>query len=115
MGAQLMKLDSRAKSYRALVGRVAVAAGAPSVSAGGGFTVVDTAAGKVEIVPTKPGKALISAIAIPIENTDATGFSCKIMGTPTGSSIIVGVYQHDGTDSVLVDNIGFYFDIVLQD
>jgi hypothetical protein len=76
---------------------------------------VDTAAGKVEIVPSKAGKSLISACANPVENTDATGFSCKIMGTPTGSSIIVGVYQHDGTDSVLVDNIGFFFSIVLQD
>lgn len=115
MGAQLLKTDSRAKALRLLCGRVAVSGGAPSVSAGEGYTVVDTAAGKVEIVPSKAGKSLISAIAIPIENTAATGFSCKIMGTPTGASIIVAVYQHDGTDSVLVDNIGFYFQIVLQD
>lgn len=115
MGAHLLKLSKRAKSERMIHGTVAVSAGTPSVSKGAGYTVVDTAAGKVEIVPDKAGKFMISAIAVPVENTTATGFSCKIMGTPSGSSIIVGIYQADGTDGVLVDNVGFCFQIILQD
>jgi hypothetical protein len=115
MGAALLKTDRRAKAQRIVAGRVAVASGTPSVSQGQGFTVTDTAAGKVTITLQKPAKQLVSAIATPINNTDATGYSCKIMGTPTGTSFVVGIYVADGTDGALVDDIGFYFQAVVQD
>lgn len=115
MGAHLAKTDQRAKAQRIVAGRVAVSGGTPSVSQGQGFTVADTAPGKVTITFQKPAKALVSAVATPVENTDATGYSCKIMGTPSATSFVVGVYVADGTDGALVDDIGFYFQAVLQD
>jgi hypothetical protein len=115
MGARLVKHDMRQKNLRIVSGRVAVSSGTPSVSKGGGFTVSDTAAGKVTITFSKPGKELIACHATPIENTDATGYSCKIMGTPTATSVVIGIYVADGTDGALVDDIGFYFSAHIQD
>lgn len=114
MSTKLMKRADRAKRQVHLCGRVNVSGGTPSVAKGSGFTVADTAAGKVTISFTKPGRNLISAIATPIENTDATGYSAKIMGTPDGSSIVVGTYVADATDGALADNISFYFSVVLE-
>ena len=115
MSTRILKTDVRAKAQRIVAGRVAVASGTPSVSKGQGFTVADTAAGKVTITFSKPGHELVSIVATPIENTDATGYSCKIMGTPDGTSAVVGIYVADGTDGALVDDVGFYFTAVLQD
>ena len=115
MSTRIIKSDVRAKAQRLVAGRVDVAAGTPSVAQGQGFTVTDTAAGKVTVTFSKPGHQLVSMIATPIENTDATGYSCKIMGTPTGTSAIVGIYVADATDGALADDVGFYFQAVLQD
>lgn len=115
MSAGLVKKDRAAKALRLVAGRVAVTAGTPSVSQGQGFTVADTAAGKVTITFARAAHQLVSIVATPINNTDATGYSCKIMGTPDGASAVVGIYVADGTDGALVDDIGFYFSAVLQD
>jgi hypothetical protein len=89
-------------------GRIAVSGGTPSIAAGSGFTISDTAAGKVTITLDKPGSAIIP-VACPVESTDATSFSCKIHGVPTAFAFIVSIYQDDATDGVLVDNVGFCF------
>lgn len=115
MGAHLAKTDQRAKSQRLVAGRVNVSGGTPSIAQGQGFTVTDTAAGKVTITLQKPGKQLVSVVACPIENTDATGYSCKIMGTPSATSFIVATYVADATDGALADNIPFYFQAIIQD
>ncbi len=115
MSTRLMKRERRAKPQRIIAGRVNVSGGTPAIAAGEGYTIADTAAGKVTITFSNPGTTLISAIACPIENTDATGYSAKIMGTPSASSIVVGVYVADGTDGALADNIPFYFQAILQD
>lgn len=115
MGAALVKTDRRAKAQRLVAGQVAVSGSTPSISQGQGFTIADTAAGKVTITFSKAAKYCVSAIATPVNNTDATAYSCKIMGTPSGSSVVVGVYVADATDGALVDNIGFMFQVVLQD
>ena len=115
MGAHLMKTDRRAQKQRIISGRVNVSGGTPAITAGQGFTIADTAAGKVTITFQKPAKALVSAIASPIENTDATAYSAKIMGTPSASSFVVGTYVADATDGALADNIPFYFVAVLED
>ncbi len=115
MPANLVKADAKMPKQRMLCGRIDVAAGTPSIAQGAGFTIADTAAGKVTITFSKPGKALLCAHATPIENTDATGYSCKIMGTPSESSIVVGVYAADATDGALADDISFYFSAILKD
>lgn len=115
MGANLVKADSREGKQRIICGRIDVAAGTPSIAQGAGFTIADTAAGKVTISFSKPGKALLCAQATAIENTDATGYSCKIMGTPSASDMVVGVYVADATDGALADNISFYFSAILKD
>lgn len=115
MGAHLLKTDMRAERQRIVSGTVAVSSGTPSVSSGSGFTVSDTAAGKVTITLSKKAKSFVAAVATPVNNTDATGYSCKIMGTPSGSSIVVGIYAADATDGVLVDDIGFSFVLIVKD
>lgn len=115
MSANLIKKDSRMPKLRMVAGRIDVAAGVPSIAQGGGFTIADTAAGKVTISFSKPGKALVSAIACPIENTDATAYGCKIMGTPSASGFVVGVYVADATDGALADNVSFYFQALIKE
>lgn len=115
MGAHLAKTDRRAKKQRIVAGRIDVSGGTPAIAQGQGFTIADTAAGKVTVTFSKPGKYLVSAIACAIENTDATAYMAKIMGTPDGSSFVVGTYVADATDGALADNIPFYFQAILQD
>lgn len=115
MGAQLLQTELRSKPQRMVAGKVTVSSGTPAVSIGEGFTVADTAAGKVTITFSRPGRYLVSAVACPIENTDATGYGCKIMGSPDGSSIVVGVYVADATDGALADDVSFFFQAILQD
>lgn len=114
MSTQVMKRSS-VKQQRIIAGRVSVSGGTPSVALGSGFTVTDDAAGKVGIVFSKPGKKLISAIVTPIENTDATAYMAKIMGTPSASGFQAGIYVADATDGALADNISFYFQAILED
>lgn len=115
MSAALLKTDQRAMRRRIVAGYITVSSGTPAISAGDGFTIADTAAGKVTITLSKPGKSFISAVATPVENTAATGYSCKIMGTPSGSAIVVGIYAADGTDGVLADDVGFCFQYIVKD
>jgi hypothetical protein len=89
-------------------GRVAISGGTPSIAAGSGFTIADTAVGKVTVTISKPGSVIIP-VAIPVESTDATSFSCKIHGVPSSSDFIVSIYQADAVDGALVDNVGFCF------
>ena len=114
MSTKIMK-RSGVKPQRIVCGQVSVSGGTPSVAQGSDFTVTDDAAGKVGIVLSHPGKKLISAVATPIENTDATGYSAKIMGVPAASGFQVGLYAADATDGVLADNISFFFQAILED
>jgi hypothetical protein len=115
MSANLIKSELRQRSIRKITGRIAVTAGTPSIVQGTGFTIADTAAGKVTVTLTKPGRVLLGAIATPINNTDATAYSVKIMGTPDATSVVFGVYEADATDGALVDNVGFFFELTIKD
>lgn len=106
---------SRQRQIRKIMGRVAVSGGVPSVAKGADYTVVDTAAGEVQVVLTHPGRQTLCAIATPIESTLATGHSVKVISQVEGTSVIFGVYVADGTDGALVDNVGFYFEITVKD
>ena len=115
MSTNLVRSERHMRKTRRISGRVLVSGGVPSVAEGTGFTVTDTAAGKVTINITRPGRRLLSAVVTPIENTDATGYSAKIMGSPSASSVLVGIYVADGTDGALADDISFFFDICVSD
>lgn len=110
------EIKSSFRKQRIIAGRVDVSGGTPAVGAGAGFTVADTAAGKVTVTLDEPGKSIVCAVATAIEGTDATGHSVKVDGAPSdGASVVFGIYAADGTDGVLVDNVAFYFQIIAQD
>lgn len=100
---------------RHIYGRVDVSGGTPSVGVGRGFTVTDTAAGQVTVNITRPGNSILYASATPVETTDATGHFAKVDAKTEASSVKFGIYVADATDGALVDNVGFYFHIVVQD
>jgi hypothetical protein len=100
---------------RLICGRVDVSGGSPSAAKGAGFTVVDVAAGQVKIVFDDAAQEILSAVATPIEGTDATGHSVKVDAKTEASDVTFGVYVADGTDGALVDNVAFYFMIVVKD
>jgi len=110
-----LHVANQPSSMRMVCGRVAVASGTPTVSKGEGFTVVDTAPGQVQVVFTAPGKSILSAVATPVETTDATAHFVKVDAVVEASSVTFGVYVADATDGALVDNVGFYFQIILKD
>lgn len=114
MPSKLIKSEEP-RHVRILSGRVDVSGGTPSVGVGSGFSVVDTAAGQVQVVFTHPGRRILSAVATPIETTDATGHSVKVDAKVEATSVTFGIYAADGTDGVLVDNVPFYFIIILSD
>lgn len=103
------------RKQRIIAGRVDVSGGTPAVGVGYGFTVEDTAPGQVKVNFTKPGKVIISAVANAIQTTDATGHAVKIDAVVEASSVTFAVYVADATDGALVDNVGFYFQVILQD
>lgn len=105
---------SSKRKVRAISGRIAVSGGVPSIAAGVGFTITDGGAGRVTVTLNDKGRVILSAIAMPIESTAATSFSCKALSV-SESAVEFGVYQADGTDGVLVDNVGFSFDIKVSD
>jgi hypothetical protein len=114
MGQNLVKSE-RGMKLRRICGRVDVASGTPSVGVGNGFTVVDTAAGQVKVVLSRPGRSIICALATPVEGTDATGYSVKVDAKTEASDVTFGIYVADGTDGALADDVGFYFDITVKD
>lgn len=114
MGTKLIQ-GEHDHGVRMVSGRVDVSGGTPSVGKGRGFTVVDTAAGQVQVVLSNPGKSILSATATPIETTDATAHMVKVDAKVEASSVTFGIYVADGTDGALVDDVGFYFNIVLDD
>lgn len=114
MPTGLIKAE-RQRRVRKIMGRVDVSAGTPSVGVGEGFTVVDTAAGQVQVVLTKPGKVILGVSALVLETTDATAHMIKVDAKTEASSVTFGVYVADATDGALVDNVGFYFEITVKD
>lgn len=104
-----------ARDLRVVCGRVDVSGGTPSVGAGEGFSVSDTAAGQVKITFSNAGRSIVCAIATAIEGTDATGHSVKVDAKTEASDVTFGIYVADGTDGALVDNVAFYFLVVLKD
>lgn len=106
---------SRQRQIRKIMGRVDVSGGTPSVAKGSDYTVVDTAAGEVQVVLTHPGRQTLCIIATPLEATTATGHSVKVISQVDGVSAIFGVYVADATDGALVDDVGFYFEITVKD
>lgn len=114
INAQL-KVAGQSRQPRMICGRVDVSAGTPSVGAGADFTVVDTAPGQVQVVFDHPGKSILFAGATPLQTTDATGHSVKVDAVVEATSATFGVYVADSTDGALVDNVGFYFQVILKD
>lgn len=110
-----LHVSGQPRKCRAVIGRVDVSGGTPSVGVGEDFTVADTAAGQVTVTLTKPGRSILCALATPIQTTDATAHSVKVDAATEASSVVFGVYAADATDGVLVDNVGFYFAIVVKD
>jgi hypothetical protein len=110
-----MKVSGQPGGIRMICGRVDVSGGTPSAAVGEDYSVVDAAAGQVKVVLSKPGKSILSAVATPIEGTDATGHSVKVDAKTEASDVTFGVYVADGTDGALVDNVGFYFQIIVKD
>lgn len=111
----LIHVSGQPRDSRVVCGRVDVSAGTPSVGVGEDFTVVDTAAGQVQVVFSRPGRSILCALAMPIETTDATGHFMKIDAKVEASSVTFSTYVADGTDGALADNIPFYFFVVLKD
>lgn len=107
--------SARQRRVRKIIGRVDVSGGTPSVGVGAGFTVVDTAAGQVQVVLDKPGREILCVSAIPIQTTDATAHMIKVDAKTEASDVTFGVYVADATDGALVDNVGFYFEITVKD
>jgi hypothetical protein len=89
------------RGIRAIVGRVAVSGGTPSVGAGAGFSVVDVAPGQVKVVIDKPGKEILYAKAFPIEGTDATGHFAKVDAKTEASDVTFGVYKAGGAAAAI--------------
>lgn len=114
MATKLVKSEE-SRGVRQIYGRVDVAGGTPSVGKGSGYTVVDTAAGQVQIVFNKAGRSILSAVACPIEGTDATGHFVKVDAKVEASSVTFGIYVADGVDGALADDVSFYFQVVLSD
>lgn len=114
MGTKLVKSEE-SRGVRQIYGRVDVAGGTPSVAKGSGYTVVDVAPGQVKIALNKAGRSILSALACPLEGTDATGHYAKVDAKTEASDVTFGIYQDDGTDGVLADNVPFYFQIVVSD
>ena len=100
-----VRKDHKQRKIRCISGRVSVSGGVPSVAAGGGFTLVDSGAGLVDIVLDQPGRVLVSAIAVPIEATTTTAHMAKVISGDE-SSVQFGIFAADATDGVLVDNVG---------
>ena len=111
-----MKWDVKGieRGLKVVAGRIAVAAGTPSVVDGDGFTLTDVAAGKVRVTLADPGKAILSAIGCSTEATDATAHMVKAE-VESSSAVLFRVYVADATDGALVDNVGFSFLIVAKD
>jgi hypothetical protein len=111
-----MRWDAKAveRGVKLIAGRVSVSGGTPAIVDGDGFSIADTAAGKVTITLSDPGKAILAALATSTEATDATAHSVK-MEVVSESSVVARIYVHDGTDGALADNVGFSFLIVAKD
>jgi hypothetical protein len=110
----IKKVDGQ-RGVRTIMGRVDVSGGTPSVGAGVGFTVADTAAGQVTVTLDKPGKSILGVNAIAVNSTDATEHHVKVKSYSAGSSVVFNVYAGDATDGVLADNVGFFFEIHVKD
>ena len=114
MGSKLIQ-GAKDHGWRIVAGRVDVSGGTPSVGAGTGFSVVDTAAGQVKVVFSNPGRSIVSAVANAIQTTDATFHGVKIDAKTEATDVTFAVYVADATDGALVDNVGFYFQCILDD
>lgn len=110
-----LKVAGQHKGLRMIAGRVDVSGGVPSVGEGAGFSVVDVAAGKVKVVFKESGRKIVSFTASPIEATDTLGHSAKVLARTEASDVTVGIHAADGTDGVLADNVGFYFQALVKD
>lgn len=98
-----------------VAGRISVSGGTPSITQGEGFSIADTGAGQVTVTLSRPGSAIVAAVATAIEGTDATAHSVKVDTITSGTSVLFGIYVHDGTDGALVDNVGFSFLIIVKE
>lgn len=87
-----LKVSNQPVGMRAIIGRVDVSGGTPSVGVGEGFTVVDTGAGQVQVVLDRPGKSIVSIDATALQTTDAKSHSVKVDAKTEASSVVFGVY-----------------------
>ena len=162
LAAPSLSLDKRIGRIRKIMGRVDVSAGTPSVGAGTGFTVSDTAAGKVTVTLDRPGSTILHAAGWPINSTDTASHQGKVLSKTEASAVVFGIFAAGSgattsvsqspvvlstsggntytdaavsasiqaiadhykdalvtainlQDGALADNVGFYFEITVQD
>lgn len=113
MSSNLLRGARQHRKERVIKGRITVSGGTPAIAAGQGFTISDQGAGIVRVTPDKPGKRILGVLATAIEATTTAAHIVKVLSDPTANALYVdfGVYVVDGTDGVLVDNVGFSFQI----
>jgi len=100
MPTGLIKAEKQ-RRVRKILGRVDVSGGTPSIGAGAGFTIADTAPGQVTVTLTKPGRSILCAVATPLQTTDATGHLVKVDAVTEASSVVFNVYKVGGAAATL--------------
>lgn len=115
MGSGLIKSERSSGRIRKIMGRIDVASGTPSVGAGNGFTIADTAAGKVTVTLSRPGRTIVGVSATALQATDTAEHHVKVLSKTEASAVVFGVFVGDGTDGVLADDVSFYFEISVKD
>jgi len=116
MSTNAMRAARQHRKPRILMGRVAVSGGVPSVAAGQGFTLTDQGAGLVRVTLTSPGKRILSAIGSALEPTNTIAQIVKVLAIDTANAYVdFAILVVDGTDGVLVDDVGFSFQIAIEE
>lgn len=104
----------RNRSTRRISGRIDIASSTPTVGAGSGFTITDDGIGLVTVTVAQPGRSMLYACATPIQATTATGHIAKVI-SQSANSVQFGIYVLDSTDGALLDNVGFFFELLVKD
>ncbi len=102
------------RKTRRISGEISVSGGTPAIVSGSGYTITDAGAGKVTVTLSLAGRIILGAHATVIESTEATGHFAKVI-SKSASAVTFGIYVADATDGALVDNVGFFFEILVKD
>lgn len=116
MSTNAMRAARQHRKPRILMGTIAVAGGVPSIVYGQGFTITDQGAGLVRVTLTSPGKRILAPLGMAIEPTNTVAQIVKALAVDTaGTYVDFAIMVVDGTDGVLVDNVGFSFQIAIEE